>query len=147
MAGVSHSTRMNWPRAPELFWTCAVDQNQPALGGTVAFALAAPAGAERDGPFRGFGLHCNGPGAAAALPGKVLEGRAAQAAARRQQRDGLQQIGLARTIGARQGNGRPVNIQPQAGIVAEVGEREAFERQRAGMGHGRPAYTRMGIST
>ena len=49
-----------------------VDQNQPALGGTVTFALAAPAGAERNRPFRGFGLHCNGPGAAAALPGKVF---------------------------------------------------------------------------
>ena len=84
--------------------TCAVDQHQPALRGTVAFALAAPAGAERHGPCRGFDLRCNRPGAGAALPGKVLEGGTAQAAARRQQRDGFQQIGLARAIGARQGN-------------------------------------------
>ena len=129
MAGVSQSMRMYSPKAPELFCSMAVDQHEAA--GWRRHRLRrrpAPAGAELH--FVPWAVATSAAMAQeAALPqaGQFIETGAAQAAARREQRDGFEQIGLARAIGAGQRDEARRYVQPEAGIIAEIGEGQAGE--------------------
>ena len=56
-----------------------------------------------------------------------LERRAPQAAAGREQRDGLEQVGLARAVGPGQHEMAAIEIERRGCVVAEVAEAEAGE--------------------
>ena len=57
--------------------------------------------------------------------GELSNGGAAQPAAGREQRDGLEQIGLARAVGPDQHQVPPIEIERRRGVVAEVREAQA----------------------
>jgi hypothetical protein len=117
MAGVSHKTRINSLRR-------AID------GDEAAFAIAAaPAGAEQDGPGGCSEIPRHSPAAAAAVAGQFLEGGAAEAAARGEHRHCLKQVRLAGSVGAAEGHDGGGHVHTQPRIIAEVGERQAGERQ------------------
>ena len=69
----------------------------------------------------------DGPGGGILEIGEFIETGAAQAPARGEQRDGFEQIGLARAIGAGERHEARRNVQPEAGIIAEIGESQAGE--------------------
>jgi hypothetical protein len=82
-----------------------------------------------------------GEASSCALPHDVGEIRAPQAAPRREQRNRLEYIGLARTIVAGQRHHVRADLYVERAIVPERRQRQARDAP-----HGR-GYTRMGIST
>src|SRR5690606_38708454 len=107
------------------------------------------AGPEQHLPKRAIDLGGNRPGAVAFGRRHILEGRAAKAAARRQERYGFQNVGLARPIRAKKERGAAFEIEGRLPVRAEVRE---FELQYAGVSDhvvscGTPAHTRIGNST
>jgi hypothetical protein len=86
------------------------------------------AGAERGKPEHALDLGRNSPAAIAFGKGELLDSGAAQAAARRQQRDRLDQVGFAGAIRAgehHRARGDKLNLRGV--IAAEVGEGEAAQ--------------------
>ena len=78
----------------------------------------------------GDGIGADGEAAAAALARDVLVGRAAQAAAGRQERDGFQEIGLAGTIVADEDDEATGEAQRQRLVIAEIGQTQFVEPHR-----------------
>lgn len=106
----------------------AIDEHEAAGCGAIGFAGGhAPAGSEFHFMVGGSDLGGDGPGGGIPQIGQFIEAGAAQAAAGGEQRDGFQQVGLARAIGAGEGHKARRYVQPQAGIIAEIGERQAGE--------------------
>ena len=97
--------------------------------------------------------------AAARATGDLVHPGPAQAAAGRQEGQGLEQVGLAGTVGAHQHDGRGAAIEAELAVVPEVGQPELahgqYGRRCAGCGVGgmgecadrRRRHTRIGIST
>ncbi len=69
----------------------------------------------------------DGPGGGILEIGQFIETGAAQAPPGGEQRDGFEQIGLARAIGAGQRDEARRYVQPEAGIIAEIGQGQAGE--------------------
>jgi hypothetical protein len=85
-------------------------------------------------------LGVNRPAGGPARPGELACRGAAQAAAWREQRDGLDQVGLAGPVRADEHDGAAVELKVELGVVAEIGEAEPAKR-------GRARHTRIGMST
>ena len=86
------------------------------------------AGAERGQAEHAFDLGRHRPGAVAFGERQFFHGGAAQAAAGRQQRDRLDQIGLAGAIGPGQHHrAGPAKLDLRGVIAAEIGERQAAD--------------------
>ena len=83
------------------------------------------AGAKRGETESAFDFRRNGPGAVALAESHLLQRRAAQAAPGRQEGNRLDQIGLARAVGAYQHDRFGAEFNRQRAIAAEVAEREA----------------------
>jgi hypothetical protein len=66
--------------------------------------------------------------------------RAAQAPAGGEERDGFDQVGLARAVGAGDGHGPPVKVQRRAAVRPEMREGKV----RDGKAHGRRVSARVG---
>lgn len=108
--------------------------------------------AERDIAQPPLALGMDGEGTRARFPRHAGELRTAQSTARTEQRQGLEDIGLARAIGPRQCQQPRGRGEIEAGIAAEIREAQAAdERAWLATGHLDPksgrAHTRMGIST
>ena len=74
------------------------------------------------------------------MTANFVETGAPKPASRCEERDGFEQIGLARAIDAGERHETRANFKPKALVVAEVRERKARQGHKA-------VYTRIGIST
>src|SRR5262249_2020707 len=90
------------------------------------------AGAERDEAERALDLGRYRPGAVALAERDLVEGGATKPAPRREERDRLEQIGLAGAVRADQDDGTVVDRARRGVIAAEVRQRQAAD---AGGGH------------
>ena len=106
----------------------AIDPQQPALA---ALARRVAPGADLKGAGSGDEAERQGPRPGGAAPVDLGELGAAQAAAGRQERNRLEQIGLARAIGPGQHDRAGIDGEPQLGIAAEIGKHEARHDRRA----------------
>ncbi len=89
------------------------------------FGATRESGADVVGAACGLDGDGDGPGFRPAAAGDVSERGAAQSTARREERHGLEQIGLARPVRSGEHNRPLVERKDQAHIVAEIGELEA----------------------
>ena len=113
-------------------------RSRPARGRSgICAAIVAPsserpldAGAERGKPERALDFGGDRPGAVAFAERDLVERGAAQAAARREERNRLDQIGLAGAVRPDQHDGVRVGFKRRRVIVAEIGQREATDHCR-----------------
>ncbi len=113
----------------------AVDAQHPALRPVAVLALQS--GAHRDRPGGGLdGRRDRPPGSGClALDTRdVTQPGAAQAASGRQERERLEQVGLAGAVGPGQHHDPPVQPQIGAGVGAEILELEPDDRRDASRG-------------
>ena len=102
-----------------------------------------------------MGVRGNRPAAIASAARKIGIGGAPHALARRQQRHGLEQIGLARAVGTDQHLRLGPGLERGMRVVAEIGKREPLDPKHelycafcsGAPGGQRHGYTRIGIST
>ena len=87
------------------------------------------AGAERGEPQRAFDFGGNRPGAVALAEGDLLERGAAQPAAGREKRNGLDQIGLAGAVRPDEHDRLGAGFERRRAVVAEIGERQAVDQR------------------
>ena len=117
----------------------AVDLHQPALAPGLGGLAGIAAGADLNGIVAAADRGRHAPGAAALGADHAVDlGQAglAQAAARHQEGDGLQQVGLAGAVRAGQHHGTAIDRQRAMAVVAEVGERQPAEPERGLPGRG-----------
>ena len=141
----------------------AVDSHDPAQQATVAPGRL-QSGADREPAVRRIDRGGDRPGRgvrllAARAPADFIETGPAQPATRRQEGQRLQEIGLARAVGADQHDGLGAAIEAELAIVAEIGQAKLAHgkdgRRSAGCGVGREGksadrrrrHTRIGMST
>jgi hypothetical protein len=146
----------------------AVDAHHTARQGGLA-ARRLQAGADGQAPVGGVQGGSDRPagrgrllvasGSAHLATANLIEPCPAQAAARHQEAERLQEVGLARAVGAHQHDRRQVAVEPQLAVVAEIAEPQlAHGEQRrrctgngvGGIGKGvdrRRRHTRIGMST
>ncbi len=141
----------------------AVDPHRPARQAAIAPG-GLQSGADGKPPVRRIDRGGDRPGRgvrllAARAAADFLETGPTQTAARRQEGQRLQEIGLARTVGADQHDGLGAAIEAKLAIVAEIGQAELAHgkdgRRSAGCGVGREGksadrrrrHTRIGMST
>ena len=130
IAGVSHTMRIWSPKAvAELTGSRSMRQRRL----TVAVrARRVDAGAERGEPQRALDLRRHRPGAVALVVGDIFQRGAPQAAARRQERDRLDAIGLAGPVRPDQRHHVSRRLEPRRPIIAKMRQRQALN---AGGGH------------
>ena len=87
-------------------------------------------GTERGEPERTLDFRRDRPGAVAFRERQVFERRPAQAAARRQQRDRLEQIGFSRAVRAQQHRRPAVGRNLRGAIAAEIAQHQAADARR-----------------
>ena len=87
-----------------------------------------------------MGRHAPAPGAI--LPRRVRQRRTAQAAPRREQRDGIQNVGLARPIVTGDHHQPRLGIDAGVGVAAKIGEGEAGDRRHSVKSRCRPLSKR-----
>ena len=141
----------------------AVDPHRPA-GQAAVVPGRLQSGADGEPPVRRIDGGGDRPGGgvrllAARTAADFIEARPAQAAARRQEGQRLQEIGLARAVGAHQHDGLGTAVEAELAVVAEIGQAELAHgkdgRRSAGCGVGgegkgadrRRRHTRIGMST
>jgi hypothetical protein len=92
------------------------------------------AGAQRCEPQRPLDFGGYRPGPVALVVGDVVGGRAAQAASRRQKRDRLHAIGLARAVRPRQDHQIAMHVHARRTVVAEMRQAQALDAGDGGHG-------------
>ena len=114
----------------------AVDAHDTAAAPT-GFRAGRSAGADIDAAMRRAQVRCNCPAGFADL-GQLLVGCAAQALAGCEQRQRLEQIGLAGTVGPAQHYGLRTHAEGKAGVVAKGGKLQPLDPRagRGGAGYG-----------
>ena len=136
MAGMSQIISTWSASAPEPDWVSpSMRTMRPELrpGRPSAVRPFGQAGADIELPERRVEARRHRP-ARRAHARKLGIGRAAQPLARRQQRDGFQQVGLAGAVGAGEHDGAGTDAQRQAPVVAEIGELQPLDPDAPGGG-------------
>ena len=155
MAGISQTSFTCSASAPALASLPAMRTVRPLLSSMLP---AGDAGADLDLVLARHHLCRDGEAAGAVLAAKLGIGAGAQAVARAEQRDRLEQIGLARAVVADQHHGPRVELELGARIVAEIGELQRADEEarlrglaRDRLGHAvslaMSPHTRIGMST
>ena len=115
---------------------CAVDAHDAGAALALRRGRGQP-GADVDGARGRMHVRGDGPSPVPGGARQLRVGGAAQAVPGRQQRDGLEQVGLARTVGADQHLRLRPGLEHEMGVVAEVRKRQPLDpmrRVRAGVG-------------